>query len=366
MNAKNSDIIVIGGGIIGLMTARELARDGRRIMVIERGRLGMQASRAAGGILSPLYPWQQPQAVQQLSNLAMRQYPDLIRRLEAATGHRIGCRRSGLMILDVNEHAAALAWAAHWGWPAERLDGAALRGSEPGLGPVADTAVLLPAACNLYTVDLIAALQAELRATGVRLEENREVEDLELDATGGAVVRVAGERLRPAAVVVAGGAWSGMLVRRLGPRLPVRPVRGQIVQYPKGAARLEHMLLHRSRYLVPRPGGEIIAGSTLEEAGFDTSVTEAARQELTAAAASLLPALAGVAPEDHWSGLRPGSPEGVPFIGPVPELPGLWLNTGHFQNGILLAPAAARLLADLMAGREPPIDPLPFALLDRV
>jgi len=163
------------------------------------------------------------------------------------------------------------------------------------------------------------------------------------------------------AVVLAAGAWSGQLLATLGLELPVEPVKGQMILYRGEPAFLSSMVLAKGRYAIPRRDGHILIGSTLEHAGFDKTPSDEALASLRASAEELIPALAGMEPVNHWAGLRPGSPQGIPFIGEVPGHHGLWLNTGHYRNGLVLAPASCQLLADLMQTRQPIIEATPYA-----
>ena len=162
------------------------------------------------------------------------------------------------------------------------------------------------------------------------------------------------------AVVVAAGAWSGDWLAPLGLELPVQPVKGQMQLYRCAAGWLPSMVLFNGRYAIPRRDGHVLIGSTLEHSGFDASTTAAGFASLRQSAIQLLPHLATQAPVGQWAGLRPGSPDGVPFIGEVPGVSGLWLNAGHYRNGLVLAPASCRLAADLIIGRAPVIDPQPY------
>jgi glycine oxidase len=147
----------------------------------------------------------------------------------------------------------------------------------------------------------------------------------------------------------------------LGIELPVEPVKGQMILYQCATDFLPSMVLAKGRYAIPRRDGHVLVGSTLEHEGFDKTPTENALASLQASAIELLPALARATPVRHWAGLRPGSPEGIPFIGPVDGHEGLWLNCGHYRNGLVLAPASCQLFADLLLNRTPIIDPTPYA-----
>ena len=174
-------------------------------------------------------------------------------------------------------------------------------------------------------------------------------------------VQTAQGELRADAVVVAAGAWSGELLKTLGLELPVEPVKGQMILFKCAKDFLPAMVMADGRYAIPRRDGHILVGSTLEYEGFDKTPTSEALGSLRASAIELLPALAEAEVVKHWAGLRPGSPDGIPFIGPVPEHEGLWLNCGHFRNGLVLAPASCQLLTNLLLGQTPIVDPAPYA-----
>ncbi|MFN3359216.1 MAG: NAD(P)/FAD-dependent oxidoreductase, partial [Pseudomonas sp.] len=167
-------------------------------------------------------------------------------------------------------------------------------------------------------------------------------------------------------VVLAAGAWSGELLGSLGLVLPVEPVKGQMILYKCASNFLSSMVLAKGRYAIPRRDGHILIGSTLEHEGFDKTPTASALESLKASAVELIPALADAEVVGHWAGLRPGSPEGIPYIGQVPGYQGLWLNCGHYRNGLVLAPASCQLFADLLLSRAPIIDPVPYAPEGRI
>jgi glycine oxidase len=163
-------------------------------------------------------------------------------------------------------------------------------------------------------------------------------------------------------VVVAGGAWSGELLKTAGVSLPMAPVRGQMLLFRAAPGLLKRMVMRHYRYLIPRRDGRILAGSTLEQVGFDKATTRSAAEKLHRAALELVPALEDCPVEHHWTGLRPGNLSGVPYIGEHPAWKGLYVSTGHYRNGVVLAPASARLLADMALSRPHSLDPAPYAL----
>lgn len=357
-------VVVIGGGINGLLTARELATAGVEVVLLEQGELGREASWAGGGIVSPLYPWRYPPAVTALSSWAQQAYPALAAELLAETGIDAELERCGLLFIDAPDARDARAWAAQQQMPAEVLEHAELHARWPGLAEDAGEGLFLPALANIRNPRLLKALIASLRANPqVSLREQAEVRDIRPDQGAGAsVVLVSGEVVSGDAVVVCGGAWSARLLAPLGITLPVRPVRGQMQLYRLAPGALRSMIMRGGHYVIPRRDGHVLCGSTIEEAGFDKSTTGQAHDILRAAALRLWPALAEAPLVRQWAGLRPGSPNGIPFIGPVIGQQGVWVNAGQFRNGLVLAPASARLLADQLLGLQPVIDPAPYSL----
>ncbi|MCY1295071.1 Glycine oxidase [compost metagenome] len=360
-------VAIVGGGAIGLLSALELARNGVQVCLLERGNTGREASWAGGGIVSPLYPWRYSSAVTALAHWSQDFYPQLGQRLLVETGIDPEVHETGLYWLDLDDEAEALAWAAREGRPLAPMAMDRVHAAVPPLGPGFSRAIYMAGVANVRNPRLTRALrEALLRMPNVSVRENCEVRGFVRDA--GRVVGVAtaeGEVLADR-VVLAAGAWSGELLASLGLALPVEPVKGQMILFKCAEDFLPAMVLAKGRYAIPRRDGHILVGSTLEHAGFDKTPTVEALESLKVSAFELLPELADAELVGHWAGLRPGSPEGIPFIGPVPGADGLWLNCGHYRNGLVLAPASCRLLADLMLGREPIIDPVPYAPAGRL
>jgi glycine oxidase len=348
----NPHIIVIGGGVAGLASAWALARRGARVEVLERGEPGGESSWAGAGILSLLLPWDYPAEVSDLADRSLALYPDWIAdiRRQAATDPEY--RRSGMLVRPPYAGEPARAWAAgHRTAPVP----AGLAGFGDGLW--------LPDVAQVRNPRLIRALREALAAVGVSIHGN--VGPVTLDATPTEVTAArAGDRCWHGDLyVVAAGAWSAQL---LGPRaagLPVRPIRGQMLLYRAAPGRLPAIVFDNGHYLVPRADGHILAGSTLEDVGFDKATTESAASELASFVAALLPDVAAQGPVRHWAGLRPGSPGNVPVIARHPELANLYGNTGQFRYGVTLAPASAEHLADLIGGKPPVLDPARYSWL---
>ncbi|ATJ84317.1 glycine oxidase ThiO [Halomonas beimenensis] len=362
-----SDFLVVGGGVIGMMTTLQLADAGHSVTLLERGRCGREASWAGGGIVSPLYPWRYTAPISRLSGWSEGYYPELALRLYEETGVDPEYRQKGLLYLRVEDEARAMAWAREVGKPLERVSADFLYAKEPEVAPGCQEALWMPTLGSIRNPRLTRALHARLSAMqGVTLREECEVRGFR--QAGGRVTAVETSQGPVAAdqVLVCGGAWAAALLEEVGITLPVRPVKGQMILFKAPPGLVNRVVLMDGRYVIPRADGRVLAGSTLEDAGFDKTVSGEARESLWASATRIVPALADCLVEHHWAGLRPGSPDGVPFIGAVPGLENLHVNAGHYRNGLVLAPAATRLMVDELLGRAPILDPAPYALEGRL
>lgn len=353
--------LVVGGGVMGMLAGLKLANSSS-VHVLDQGVVGQESSWAGGGIVSPLYPWRYSPAVTALAHWSQGFYPRLAAQLLAETGVDPEVHATGLYWLDLDDEARALEWARARGYPLEPVDKARVLGAVPALGDGFTRALHMPGLANVRNPRLVKALRAALgQLPNVRLEENCPVTEFIVE--GGRVCGVHTPRgeVRAEQVVVAAGAWSGELLKLLGIELPVQPVKGQMILYKCAEDFLPAMVLGNGRYAIPRRDGHVLVGSTLEHCGFDKTPTDDALASLKASAEGFLPALAQAEVVGHWAGLRPGSPEGIPFIGEVPGYKGLWLNCGHYRNGLVLAPASCELLKNLLLGEVPIVDPSPYA-----
>jgi glycine oxidase len=331
----NPDFLILGGGIIGLSTALELARDGARVTVVERGVAGGESSWAGGGILSPLLPWNYTAPVNQLCHLGSALYPDWVADLQSTTGIDPEYWRCGMRVLPPFDADAASDWCAQHGWPLVQDD----------------NALWLPEVAQVRNPRLIKALRAAVLARGIRLLEGMEITAVTRAGSHLSSVDSTHGRIRAATYIVTAGAWSQTVLGELAPHWPIKPMRGQMLLFRAEPGLLSHVILQQGIYLIPRRDGHILVGSTVEDVSFDKSTTDTARTMLHTAAIALLPALKSVPVIQHWSGLRPGSVDNIPTIARHPMIENLYANTGHFRYGVTMAPASARLLADLIADR---------------
>lgn len=357
-----SDCVIVGGGVIGLLLARCLSREGWRVTLCEQGEIGRESSWAGGGILSPLYPWRYPEAVTQLANWSQRFYPQLAEELIQEGNLDPEYTQSGIVILDPQEHDAALAWAQRWSIPCERLDALQLRQQFPGLALEVDHALWFPTLAQIRNPRLVQSLRTSCQKAGVRLLSQTPVLGLAGDQSHCTGVQTVNGIIKADQVIICSGAWSARLLDNYA-QVPIRPVKGQMLLLRGVPGQLSSIVMYQDHYLIPRRDGRILVGSTLEECGFDKIPTPDALDTLLAFVQSLFPTLAELPLEQHWAGLRPGSPTGIPYICAIPGTTGLYINSGHFRNGVVLGPASAQLLTDILVGRSPILDPTPYQLI---
>jgi glycine oxidase len=242
------------------------------------------------------------------------------------------------------------------------LQGTELANVEPEVHWQGDRATLFDEIAQVRNPRLMQALIADVRARGVEIRESVAATGFEVRNGQVAGIHTRSGLIETRRCIVAAGAWTGELMRGLDLYLPIQPVRGQMLLFKGEPVLLSHMVMQGSHYLIPRRDGRILGGSTLEFVGFDKTTTEVARKSLVDAAVAMVPVLAECEVEAQWAGLRPGSPEGIPYIGEHPKIHGLHVCSGHFRNGLVMAPASARLMADLVLGRAPILDPGPYGL----
>jgi glycine oxidase len=361
------DVLVVGGGIIGTLTALELVRRGACVAVAERGRPGRESSWAGAGILSPIYPWRYPEALSHLVNRSLALYPELAERLKTVSGVDPQLRHTGLIIpvfaaAEWAELAPALPWSERFGWRAERLSGREARRVEPCLAEGVAGAVFWPEVGQVRNPRLLRGAEAAARAAGVAYHTGADVTGFV--GKGGRVtaVRTAAGTLKAGRFLLAAGSWSGDLAREAGLDLPVAPVKGQILLLRTEPGRLSRIVKHDRAYLVPRKDGRVLVGATMEMAGFDRRTTLSALHFLSGALLAMAPGLADAQVERHWMGFRPGTPDGLPYLGKAPALENVFVAAGHYRNGVILAPATAEAMACLLMGEAPPVPLAAFAV----
>ncbi len=367
-----ADVVVIGGGVIGCAIAWRLAQRGCDVVVLERGTPGGEATWAAGGMLSPLAEAAGPGPFLELGLASLRRYPAFVQGIEEAAGLEVGYAAApGKLLVPLDDgDADALRRRAEWqraaGFEVEEISGDAARSLEPALSPRALAALLIRRDQHVDNRLLGRAAWLAASRAGVRFDTGTSAERLRIERADGrrrfvAVETADGARVAGDAVVLAAGAWSGGIGALPRP-LPVFPVRGQMVALEHVPPLLRHVVETADGYLIPRTNGRLVVGATSEEVGFRRAVTPEGLRGLLDAAIRALPALATAKFLETWVGFRPATRDALPVLGADPDVAGLFYATGHFRNGILLAPITADAIAAAVAGDAPPIDLAPFAV----
>ncbi len=360
------DVIVIGGGVIGLSCAFRLAQDGRRVTLLERGACGQAASHAGAGIIDAGSVLRSD-ALAQLRRTSVALYAPFCEELRDSSGVDPEFWSCGAveLLADASQARAA---EAHLASPdphesVQRLTPSDAARLAPGVALPEFGALWRPQVAQVRNPRLLRALQLACERRGVTIREREEVRDFDL--SGGsridAVRTKTGASFAADAFIVAAGAWSASVAERLGAVLPVKPVRGQMLRFECGAAAPRVIVLQGRRYVVPRRDGVVLVGSTEEHrAGFDASTTADALDRLQAFAAGCVPQLAATPRAGAWAGLRPASADGRPYLGRWPRLSNLLIAAGHFRSGLTLAPITAQLIAEWCANRTPTLDTSAF------
>ena len=358
-------VIVIGGGIIGCAIARELAGAGCRVTLLERGKVGSEASSAAAGILCPQLEAEGPSPLLDLGLGSLALYADFVEAVRRETGIDAELDTAGTIVPDLTRDDVLTServfrWQHEAGLPIERLSAEEIAGLEGHLSGSILGGIFFPKTGRVNPVSLTRALALSARARGVDIREGCPV--VSLRTTGERIIGADladGQILEADSTVLASGAWSSALVPKI--RIQVVPVRGQMLVFETHRPPRRHVLVTPRAYLAFRRDGSVLVGSTTELAGFEKRVTPKAMMKLIASAMALDPTLESADFAGAWSGLRPGTSDGLPLIGPV--LPGLVTATGHYRNGILLAPITAALITESILRGQTSFSLEPFSPL---
>ncbi|MBX3438285.1 MAG: glycine oxidase ThiO [Planctomycetaceae bacterium] len=353
------DVIVIGGGVIGLTSAYELAGRGLSVSLLEAQQPGSEASWAGAGILPPGHPGDPQHPLAALCRATVRMWPGLTSELLEATGIDNGFRRCGGIgaYADVTQEAELDVEIDAWRKAdvhIEPLDAPGLARWEPALVQ-SSRGYRLPDQCQVRNPRHLKALEVGCTRRGVHICCGQPVVSFEL-ARGQIRAAVTPTELFEAGTfLITAGAWTQQLLAAVGCRATVVPVRGQMVLLRLPRPIIDHVIESGPRYLVPRPDGRLLIGSTEEWVGFQKANTADALRNLLDFAVELVPALANATVERTWSGLRPHVPDGLPYLGRLPDLSNAYVAAGHFRGGLNLSPITGRVMSQLITGQEPEI-----------
>lgn len=358
-------VAIIGAGISGLLSALELIEQGCSVTIFDQQQAGKAASWAGGGILSPMYPWRYPQAVNTLAQHGKALYQAWNEKLRPVSGIDFEIHESGMLIFDEDDFEIGLNYAERHHEPmqqAEYLNREQLEQINPHIHPKFKQALYFSQLANVRNPRLLQSLTQYLKQhPRVRFFEHCPIQQFQIIENRIQAIQSADGRLHQADhIVLATGAWSQQWATQLGLEIPIQPVQGQIVLFKTPAQWLPSMCMNKVMYLIPRQDGHVLCGSSMRHVGFDTCPDPQIKQDILSACFEMVPELAQFPIVKQWAGLRPGSPTGVPYIGKVPNLNNVWVNFGHFRNGLCMGTASAQLLRQLMLGQETIVDPAAY------
>ena len=348
---KGGDVIIVGGGVIGLATAYNLARYGVRVVVCDKGDVGMESSWAGAGILPPSHSDHAQYPIDRLRALSGKLFPPLAAELRERTGIDIGYLRSGgLEFTRWSDNHLGDEWFG-LGATTRPLCASKAAALEPAIAPDLGDAIEIPDMAQVRNPRFLRALRAACLVSGhVTFREQAAVIDFVRAGDSIKAIRLPSEELYGDRFVISAGAWAAPLLAKVGCRLDIQPVRGQIALLNPGRPLFQRVLIRGAQYLVPRADGRVLAGSTEEDVGFVKQTTAYGVAGLLELATSMVPALADAEVEKTWAGLRPGSPDGLPYIGQVPGIRNLYAAAGHFRAGLQLSTGTAEILAQMLMG----------------
>lgn len=351
-------VLVLGGGVIGLSCAFELKNRGFAVTVLEQGKCGGQASGAAAGMLAPYSEnVEQPDPFFRLCLQSLRLYPDWQLAVKEASGLDFEYSATGSLYVmyheaDVLAMKSRKLWQDEHGAGSELLNSADLRKLEPLVAPEAIGALRYPGESHVYAPGYVKALEEACRRIGVAIRDGLGRIDI-VKWHDGAEVRSesADQSYRGDTLLVANGAWAGLMESIFGMTIPVYPIRGQICAYETPDLPVRHMVFCSQGYVVGKRNGTLVCGASEDIAGFETSVTRRGIARLESWNGKLFPFLGSMRPFHEWAGLRPATQDGFPLLGMLGRSNSVMFAAGHYRNGILLSPVTAHVIADLLEGR---------------
>ena len=359
-SVNNFQILIIGGGVIGLSLARRLRKNGvGRVGVLEKNSVcGNEASFAAAGMLAPQSEADEADDFFRFCAESRDLYPAFAGELLDETGIDIELDRSGTLYLafdekDAKELEKRLAWQTKAGLRVEKLSAKETLKLEPNISPDVSFGLLFPNDWQVENRRLISALRKSVQINGIEIFSDAETTNLLIESGKIAGAETTKQKIFAETVVLAAGAWTSFVkIGNNGSPLQIAPARGQMLSFQAAEKLFSKVIYTRRGYLVPRRDGRILAGATVEDAGFDKGVTASGIKFLRGNAFEIAPRLADLPVAEKWAGLRPLAPDGFPVLGAFPEIENLFIATGHYRNGILLAPLTAEILANKLTGNS--------------
>lgn len=361
-------IAIIGAGVCGLLTALELIEHGCTVTIFDQQAAGQEASWAGGGILSPMYPWRYPEAVNALAQYGKTFYEKLNKKLYPVSQIDFQIHPTGMLIFDEEDFEIGLKYAEKYQEPMQvckTIQQNQILSINPRVSSQFSQALYFPHLANIRNPRLLQSVIAYLKKQPqVKFIEHCQIDRLHIHNQQIQSIHTAsGQTFSADQVVLATGAWSQTWAEPLGLDIPVKPVHGQMALFKTPKNWLPTMCMNKVMYLIPREDGHIVCGSSMNSFGFDHTTKPEIQQNILDAVTEMVPELRQFPLVHQWAGLRPSSPTGVPYIGQIPEIKNLWANFGHFRNGLCMGPASAQLLRELMLNQPTLVDPKAYSPL---
>lgn len=354
-------IAIIGAGISGLLSALELVEQGCHVSIFDQQEIGKAASWAGGGILSPMYPWRYAPAVNQLAKHGKTLYQEWNEKLLPHTAIDFQIHETGMLIFDEEDFELGLNYQQQFHEPlqhCEYLQQEQLENINPLVSAQFQHAIYFPEIANIRNPRVLQSLTQYLKQHPlVHFFEDHAIQKFHY--THGRIQSIQskqGLKFQADQFIITTGAWSGQWSEQLNLHIPVEPVQGQMLLFKTPPNWLPTMCMNKVMYLIPRSDGHIVCGSSVAHVGFNTTPTQQTKQDILTACFEMIPELEQFEIVNHWAGLRPSSPTGIPYIGLMPEFENLWANFGHYRNGLCMGPASAQLLRQLILKQDTFLD----------
>ena len=348
---------IIGSGVIGLLTAHELLNEGYEVHLFDKGKAGQESTWAGGGIISPLFPWRYDDAITKLALRSQQLYPNILKQLAQFSPVDPEFINSGMLMLDCNDLAIAKQWQIQFNTNLHLLDKDTIHQQFNFLAEHFSSAAWMPDIYQIRNPRFARLLIDVLRNRGAILHENTEINTLTIKKNRVISICSPKQSYSSDLTVICSGAWTGDLLKDSvssdEEKLPINPVHGQMLLLKAKETFFKQIILSDGRYIMPRSDGHILVGSTTEMLGYKKITTDSVKQQLLEYAYLTIPNLKNCKIVKHWSGLRPGSVKGIPTIAKHPNILNLFVNAGHYRNGLVTATASAELMRHLICQQKP-------------
>lgn len=351
---------------MGMLSAHELLKKGYQVNLFDQGGAGKESTWAGGGIISPLFPWRYDDSITQLSLLSQKLYSDVLNELREYSDIDPEYLHSGMLMLDCKDTAKASAWAKQFDIKIETIDHQTIKQQFGEISEHFSQALWMPQIHQARNPRFAQLAQKSLIKQGAHFYENTPITKITEHNNSIQCIESNEQTFKADITLICTGAWTGEFLEHINheddPQIKVQPVHGQMLQLKTDKPFFKEIVLHDGRYIIPRKDGHILIGSTTEMIGFKKQTTDAVRESLLNYAYDTIPNLKKAKISNHWSGLRPGSIKGIPTISIHNRINNLYINAGHYRNGLVTAPASAQLIAQIICHEETSINADPYKM----